>query len=129
MPAPSRLRAAITLLPLTRDKERLQLVVPLAVCQVPPLSCTCTTATPVLGLPESLAVPTTTIPGVATERALGDVIVTVGSTTGGRAKIAAAIHKRVHGWREKPIPLHNVAAPKVEKKAKARTATKKVERD
>lgn len=59
-----------------------------------------------------------------------DVIVTVGSPTGGRAKRAAEIHKRVDSCREpwNRRVLHNVAAP--EKKAakpKARRAKKKAE--
>ena len=57
-----------------------------------------------------------------------DVIVTVGSPTGGRAKIAADIHKRVDSCREpwNKRVLHNVAAPaKKPKAAKPRQAKKK----
>jgi hypothetical protein len=57
-----------------------------------------------------------------------DVIVTVGSKTGGRAKLAEVIWKRVHGWRENPIPLHNIAAPAPKPKAApVRRAKKKAE--
>jgi len=61
LPALSRLRASIKLLPETNGTEAFQLVVPLAVCQPPPLTRTCTVATPLLGLPGSLAVPLTVI--------------------------------------------------------------------
>ncbi|MBA2726498.1 MAG: hypothetical protein H0U53_10950 [Actinobacteria bacterium] len=54
-----------------------------------------------------------------------DVIVTVGSATGGRAKIATDVWKRCHAWRENPIPLHNVAAVVKEKKPVERKAKKK----
>ena len=55
-----------------------------------------------------------------------DVIVTVGSPSGGRAKRAAEIHKRVDSCREtwNKRVLHNIAAPTVKKKEKTRRAKK-----
>jgi hypothetical protein len=58
-----------------------------------------------------------------------DVIVTVGSKTGGRAKLAAESHKRIDSWREPQNQrvLHNVAAPEKTPTVKKRRATKKAE--
>lgn len=59
-----------------------------------------------------------------------DVIVTVGSPTGGRAKRAGEIHKRVDSCREKwnVRTLHNIAAPaKKAKAAPVRRAKKKAQ--
>ena len=61
-----------------------------------------------------------------------DVIVTVGTPTGGRAKRAVEIHKRVYAWREEwnRVELHNVALPAPTEKKKAanpKRATKRKE--
>ncbi len=53
-----------------------------------------------------------------------DVIITVGSKGGGRAKIAETIWKRCHAWRENAIPLHNIAA-EVKTKAAPKQKAKK----
>lgn len=57
------------------------------------------------------------------------VIVAVGSTTGGRVKIAADIHKRLNTHREpeNKVKLVSVAAPVKEKAAPKRKASKKKE--
>lgn len=64
-----------------------------------------------------------------------DIIVTIGSPEGSRAKIARAIHRRIdmlyepwaksHRMRELGRPLHNVAAPPTKKQKPGRRPSKK----
>jgi hypothetical protein len=76
------------LLPETNATDALQLVVPLAVCQLPPLTRTCTSATPLLGLPGSLAVPLTVIGELLNVWPLvGLLIVTIGAVLSGGVKV------------------------------------------